>query len=142
VIEGRGHVLVDERSLWPNGQFVTTMLIVRTDYLSKYPTTVRHLLEGQLKAIDYLNSNPTQAQKDANDQIASITSRSLAGGVVAAAWGNMTFTLDPIASSLKAAADHAFHLGLLKNENLAGIYDLRILNEVLTAAGRPTVSGS
>lgn len=142
VIEGKGHVLVDERSLWPNGQFVTTMLVVRTDYLNKYPTTVRHLLEGQLKATDFLTNNSTQAQKDANDQLASITSKSLAGGVVAAAWGNMTFTLDPIASSLKASADHAYQLGLLKNENLTGIYDLRILNDVLTAAGRPTVSNA
>jgi NitT/TauT family transport system substrate-binding protein len=142
VIEGRGHVLVDERSLWPNGQFVTTMLVVRTDYLDKYPTTVRHLLEGQLKATDFMTSNATQAQKDANDQIAAITSKPLNSLVVAAAWGNMLFTLDPIAGSLKASADHAFQLGLLKNENLTGIYDLKILNEVLTAAGRPTVAGS
>jgi NitT/TauT family transport system substrate-binding protein len=142
VIEGKGHVLVDERSLWPNGHFVTTMLVVRTDYLRKYPTTVRHLLEGQLKATDFLINNAAQAQKDANDQIASITSKSLAGNVVAAAWANMTFTLDPIASSLKASADHAYQLGLLKNENLTGIYDLGILDKVLNAAGRPTVSGS
>jgi NitT/TauT family transport system substrate-binding protein len=142
VIEGKGHILVDERSLWPNGNFVTTMLVVRTDYLSRYPTTVRHLLEGMLKSTDFLTNNKTQAQKDANDQIASITSRSLNNLVVAAAWNNMTFTLDPIAASLKASADHAYQLGLLKNENLNGIYDLRILNNVLTAAGRPTVSGS
>ena len=142
VIEGKGHVLVDERSLWPNGQFVTTMLVVRTDYLDKYPTTVRHLLEGQLKATDFLTSNATQAQRDANDQIAAITSKPLSSLVVAAAWGNMSFTLDPIAASLKASADHAYQLGLLKNESLTGIYDLRILNEVLTAAGRPSVAGA
>jgi NitT/TauT family transport system substrate-binding protein len=142
VIEGKGHVMVDERALWPNGQFVTTMLVVRTDYLSKYPTTVKHLLEGLMKATDYLNNNAIQAQKDANDQIASITSKPLASGVVTSAWDNMTFTLDPIASSLRASADHAYQLGLLRNENLTGIYDLSILNQVLIAAGRPTVSGA
>jgi NitT/TauT family transport system substrate-binding protein len=142
VVEGKGHVLVDERSLWPNGQFVTTMLVVRTDYLNEYPTTIKHLLEGQLKATDFLLQNPTQAKQDVNAEIASITSKQLAPGVVAAAWGNMTFTLDPIASSLKGSADHAFQLGLLKDENLTGIFDLRMLNAVLQAAGRPAVAGS
>jgi NitT/TauT family transport system substrate-binding protein len=139
VQEGNGHVLVDERALWPDSQFVTTMLVVRTDFLNKYPTTVKRLLEAQLKATDYLLQNATQAQLDVNAQIASITSKKLASGVVAAAWKNLTFTMDPIATSLRASADHAFQLGLLKNENLTGIYDLRILNQVLQAAGRPTV---
>jgi NitT/TauT family transport system substrate-binding protein len=142
VLEGKGHVLVEERSLWPNGQFVTTMLVVRTDYLNKYPTTVKHLLEGLLKATGFLQASAAQAQKDANAQIASITSKPLASGVVSAAWGDMTFTMDPLASTLKASADHAYQLGLLKNENLNGIYSLQILNEVLQAAGQPAVAGS
>ena len=37
VDEGGGHVLVDEADLWPEGQFVTTHLIVRTDYLDEHP---------------------------------------------------------------------------------------------------------
>ena len=140
VQEGGGHVLVDERSLWPGRQFVTTMLVVRTDFLNKYPTTVQHLLDGQMKATDFLLQNPSQAQKDVNDAIAQITSKKLGAGVVAAAWQNLTFTNDPIASSLKASADHAYQLGLLKDKNLAGIYDIRLLNIVLTAAGKPAVA--
>lgn len=142
VLEGKGHVLVDERSLWPGGQFTTVMLVVRTDFLNRYPTTVRHLLQGQLKAIDFIQSNASQAQKDANAQISSITGKSLRDSVVAAAWPNMTFTMDPIAASLKSSADHAFQLGLLKDENLNGIYSITILNNVLVAAGRSTVVAS
>ncbi|MEA2644177.1 MAG: sulfonate transport system substrate-binding protein [Chloroflexota bacterium] len=140
VLEGGGHVLVDERSLWPGGQFVTTMLVVRTDYLNSYPTTVKHLLEGQMKATDFLLQNPTQAQNDVNDAIAQITSKRLAAGVVSAAWQNLTFTNDPIAGSLRSSADHAFQLGLLKDKNLAGIYQIDPLNGVLLAAGKPTVT--
>ena len=32
VLEGGGKVLVDEKTLWPQGKFVTTHLIVRTAY--------------------------------------------------------------------------------------------------------------
>jgi len=142
VLEGKGHVLVDERSLWPGGQFTTVMLAVRTDFLNRYPTTVAHLLAGQLEAIDFMQQSPTQAQKDANAQITSITGKALRDATIAAAWPNMTFTMDPIAASLKTSADHAFQLGLLKDENLDGIYSIAILNDVLVAAGRPTVVAS
>ena len=133
-------MLVDERSLWPGGQFVTTMLVVRTDYLNSYPTTVKELLEGQMKATDFLLQNPSQAQNDVNDAIAQITSKRLPAGVVSAAWQNLTFTNDPIAASLKTSADHAFQLGLLKSKDLAGIYQIEPLNGVLLAAGKPTVT--
>jgi NitT/TauT family transport system substrate-binding protein len=142
VLEGKGHVLVDERSLWPNGHFATTMLVVRTDFMSRYPATVQKLLEAQVKATDFLGQNAAQAQKDVNDSIAGITGKRLADGVVKGAWTNLTFTVDPIAQSLKASADHAFQLGLLKDENLSGIYDLHILNAVLEVAGRPAVAGA
>jgi NitT/TauT family transport system substrate-binding protein len=140
VLEGKGHVLVDERSLWPAGQFVTTMLVVRTDFMDRYPATVRNLIEAQVKATDFLGQNAAQAQKDVNDGIAAVTGKRLADGVVVGAWANLTFTFDPIAKSLKTSADHAYQLGFLKDENLSGIYDLHILNAVLAVAGRPAVN--
>ena len=139
VQEGGGHVLVDERSLWPGGQFVTTMLVVRTDFMNQHPTAVKELLEAQVKATDYLLQNPDAAQATVNSAIFDVTGKKLADGVISAAWKNLTFTDDPIASSLKASADHAFQLGLLKDENLTGIYDVKLLNQVLVALGHPTV---
>jgi NitT/TauT family transport system substrate-binding protein len=61
--------------------------------------------------------------------------------VIDAAWGNMTFTNDPVASSLRKGAADAISVGLLDSKTkLDGIYDLTILNNVLKAAGKPTVS--
>src|SRR5262249_54136637 len=37
VTEGGGKVLVDEKTLWPGGKFVTTNIIVRTDFLKAHP---------------------------------------------------------------------------------------------------------
>jgi sulfonate transport system substrate-binding protein len=141
VQEGGGKVLVDEKSLWPQGEFVTTHLIVSTKFLTNHPDVVKRLLEGQVAANDYVNKNPADAQKAANDQIEKITQKRLADGAVAAAWKNMTFTDDPIASSLKTSADNAIALDLLKPVDLSGIYDLEPLNAVLQAAGEPAVSG-
>ena len=53
----------------------------------------------------------------------------------------ITFTNDPIASSLATDAQHAVAVGLLKPvKNLSGIYDLGPLNNLLKADGQPQVS--
>jgi NitT/TauT family transport system substrate-binding protein len=141
VVEGGGKVLVDERDLWPGGQFVTTNLIVSKQFLDAHPKRTKALLEGLYQATQYINSNPADAQAVANDAVGEITGKKLASGVVSAAWPHMSFTLDPLAPTLKASADHAHSLGLLANVNLNGLYDLTLLNQVLAAHGQPAVSG-
>ena len=141
MVEGGAKVLVDERDLWPGGRFVTTNLVVRTDFLRTHPATVKKLLEGLYQANDLLVTAPTDAQRIANDAVAKITGKALAGGVVAAAWAHLDFTLDPVASSLAVSADHAQRVGLLDRVDLKGIYDLTLLNQVLTDHGKPAVKG-
>ena len=60
--------------------------------------------------------------------------------MVHAAWKNLTFTNDPIASSIETSAEHAREVGLLPAVKLDGIYDLTLLNQVLAEAGQPEVS--
>jgi NitT/TauT family transport system substrate-binding protein len=141
LVEGSGTVLVDERDLWPQGQFVTTNLIVSTSFLRAHPKRVHALLEGLYESIAYLNMNPADAQKLTNDAVGEITGKKLAGGVVTNAWPHMTFTLDPLASTLKTSADHAQGVGLLGNVDLHGMYDLSLLNQILAEHNQPGVSG-
>ena len=54
----------------------------------------------------------------------------------------MTFTVDPLADTLKASADHAHAVGLLGAVDLRGLYDLTLLDQVLAAHNLPAVSGS
>jgi NitT/TauT family transport system substrate-binding protein len=142
VNEGNGSVLVDERSLWPNGKFVTTHLVVAASFLEAHPAVVSQLLAGQIAANDLIATDPAKAQAAANAQIEQITQKRLADSVITAAWGHLEFTNDPIASSLRTSADHAIAIGLLDPVDLTGIYALDPLNSLLTAAGRPTVAGA
>jgi NitT/TauT family transport system substrate-binding protein len=141
VQEGGGKVLVDERTLWPGGKFVTTHLIVRTKFLKEHPDAVRRLVEGQVQANDLVNSNPAEAQRLVNQAITTITGKGIAPAVLEASWKNLEFTDDPIASSLTASADHARDVGLLGKVDLKGIYDLTLLNQVLAATSQPEVKG-
>jgi sulfonate transport system substrate-binding protein len=141
VKEGGGKVLVDERSLWPGGQFVTTHLIVSTSFLKAHPDVVERLVAGHIAATDYVNQNPAEAQDVVNAGIAKVTGQAMNVEVIKAAWPNMTFTFDPIASSLHKGADDAKKVGLLAADTkIDGIYDLTILNKLLTAAGKAPVA--
>jgi NitT/TauT family transport system substrate-binding protein len=141
VQEGGGKVLVDERSLWPEGRFVTTHLIVRTKFLKEHPDAVRRLIEGQVQANELVNANPAEGQRLVNQSITTITGRGISPAVLEASWKNLEFTNDPIASSLAVSADHATDVGILEKVNLRGIYDLSVLNQVLAAANQPEVKG-
>jgi NitT/TauT family transport system substrate-binding protein len=141
ILEGGGHVLVDERDLWPGGEFVTTHLIVRTDYLARNPGVIRRLLEGHIAAVDLINRDPGEAKRLTNLGIEHVTGKPLASATLDAAWANLTFTVDPEATSLRGSADHAIEVGLLDPVDLAGIYDLTALNAVLAALGRSEVAG-
>src|ERR1700738_1291249 len=141
VIEGKGKVLVDESDLWPQGKFVTTNLLVRTDFLQAHPKRIKALLEGLYQPVTYLNPSPSEAQTLTNDAVAEITGKKLAAGVVSAAWPHLTFTLDPLPATLKASADHAHSVGLLPSVDLKGLYDLTLLNQLLAAHNEPAVKG-
>jgi NitT/TauT family transport system substrate-binding protein len=142
MVAAGGHVLVDEASLWPKGQFVTTNLVVTQSFLKAHPGVVNGLLKGQIETNSYISSNPTAAaQAAANAELTSVLGKGLKPDVLAAAFKQITFTNDPIASSLLTDASHAVAVGLLKPvSNLPGIYDLGPLNTLLQAAGEPRVN--
>jgi len=136
-----GHVLVNEASLWPGGQFVTTNLVVTQAFLSAHPTVVSDLLKGQIEANSFIASNKAAAETAANAELASLTGKGLKTPVLDAAFAQVTFTNDPVESSLITDANHAVAVGLLKPvSNLSAIYDLGPLNTLLTAAGQQQIS--
>lgn len=139
LINAGGKVLLDERDLWPDGKFVITNLIVSTTFLEKHPDVVRKLVEGQVAANDFVNNNPDEAQQLISDHIGKISGKPLDLKLIKQAWPTLLFTNDPIASSLKVGLEHAVAVGLTEPVDLNGLYDLKYLNEVLSAQGQEQV---
>jgi NitT/TauT family transport system substrate-binding protein len=138
VQEGGGKILVDERKLWPEGRYVTTHLIVRTEFLKDHPDAVKKLLEGQVAANDLIKNDTTRAEQLVGQGIEKATGKPIAPELVTASFKNLVFTNDPVASSLRKSAKDAEAAGLLKPVNLKGIYDLKLLNQILKKQGDPT----
>ena len=119
---------------------VTTILVVTQSFLAAHPAVVSDLLKAQIQANAFIKSNPTQAETDANAELAVYTGKPLASSLVASSFKETTFTNDPDESSLTTDASQAVSLGLLKPVNLNGIFDLGPLNQALAAAGEPQIS--
>jgi NitT/TauT family transport system substrate-binding protein len=141
VLEGGGHVLVNEKDLWPDGKFVTTHLIVRTEFLEKYPDTVAALLRGHVAAVQEATDDPDTAKTAVNAGLEAAGGSPLDATVLDRAWSELTVTYDPIASALEKSAKNAMTAGTAEEEvDLDGIYDLRPLNAVLEEKDLDTVS--
>jgi NitT/TauT family transport system substrate-binding protein len=140
VNEGGGKILVDEASLWPKGQYVTTQLIVTTSFLKAHPDVVQKLAGAQVAANDYIRTNVADSQQLVSTAIQKITGKAIDGNLVIASFKNIEFTNDPVASSLAKDNDTQGLFGFPKASSLKGLYDLSFLNKALKAAGEPAVS--
>ncbi|QNK80917.1 ABC transporter substrate-binding protein [Nakamurella sp. PAMC28650] len=143
LVEAGGKTLVDETSLWPNGQFPTTILIVGKKFLDQYPGTVQSLISGELAAAGEITANPAKASAAINDAIGKLTGKKLSDSVMASSFKNIKVTYDPLAATYNASSQHAVDGGLLKTvPDINGILDLRILNKLLKAEGKTPVSAA
>ncbi len=142
VKESNGRIFVDERDLWPpDGKFVTTNIIVRTDYLKNNPEIIRKLINAQIDETIWINDT----LKDSRNGNANVTSGKIENGTnddfgqegveafihafnnglqritgntvpedeLRDALQRLEFTYDPIEQSLFKMADDAYNLNLI-----------------------------
>jgi NitT/TauT family transport system substrate-binding protein len=139
-------VLVDESELWPDGEFVTTNVIVRTEFLEQYPEVVDAFLDAHVQALELIKKDPDAAKADVNSALQALTGSPLDDNIIDSAWDQLTFTADPLPATLAESAAHAVEVGLLDQALIdeAGgsfdqLYALDSLNAVLKKAGQDQV---
>lgn len=137
------HLLVDEQTLWPqaDGRYATTLLVVSADALERAPDVVEGLLRGHVESIDWIEDHPEEAAEASRLHMEALTGGELDPELTTRAFDNVTFTVDPAASSLVARAEQAEAIGLLDPVDLTGILALDPLNDVLDQTGHEPVAG-
>jgi NitT/TauT family transport system substrate-binding protein len=141
VHEANGRIFLDERQLWPSGQFVTSHLIVSTKFLRDHPDIVRKWVQAHVELTDWINGHLAEAKNGLNEQIRRETGKALPTAVLEDSFSRLQVTYDPIRSSLLMSAKSAFDAGFLGRQmpDLSGMYELSILNQVLREKGRKTI---
>ncbi len=139
--EGNGRLFVDERSLWPNGQFVIGLLVVNSKFLHAHPDLVKNWIRAHVELTDWITGHQPEAKKLLNEQIQRETSKALPADVLDEAFSRLQVTYDPLHSALNTAAQQAFENGSLGREmpDLSKLYDLTLLNDVLAEKKRKAI---
>src|ERR1700757_637811 len=139
--EGNGRLFLDERTLWPNGQFVCANLIVNTKFLKEHPDVVKNWLRAHVELTDWINGHLPEAKKLLNSQIQKETGKALPDGTLDEAFGRLQVTYDPLRSSLMNSAKSAFEAGFLGRQmpDLSNLYEVSLLNQVLAEKGKKAI---
>jgi NitT/TauT family transport system substrate-binding protein len=135
--EANAKVLVDERDLWPDGQFVSAHIIARTDYIERNPDIIKKLLEAHIDMTTWINNNSEEALQIFNAELNKLMGQTIPEDELREGISRIELTYDPIKESLFKAANDAYDIGFLGNTRpeLSEIYDVNILNEVLKGRG-------
>ncbi|TDT81815.1 NitT/TauT family transport system substrate-binding protein [Arthrobacter sp. AG258] len=137
VLNAGAKVLVDEKDLWDGslsgkpGEFPTTILIVNQKFAADHPDTVKALLKGHVKSVEWLN-NASAADKATviNSALKEAAGAELKPDVIDRSLKNIVFTVDPLAGTYQKLLADGVTAGTTKQADINGIFDLRALNSV------------
>ena len=139
--EGNGRLFLDERDLWPQGQFITCHLIAGTRFLQNNPELVKKWIRAHVELTDWINNHLPEAKKALNQQIQAETGKALPPAELDEAFARLQVTYDPLRPSLLRAAKSAFDAGFLGRQmpDLSRLYELSTLNQVLGEKGKKAI---
>ena len=143
--EANGRIFLDERDLWPDGKFVTANIAASTDYLKNNPDVIKKLLAAHVNETKWINDHKEDAIKIFNTELKKITSKTIPADELREALTRLEITYDPLKISLFRSANNAYDVGLLAQgkprPDLSGIFDVTLLNQVLTEKGLTPIEG-
>ena len=142
IVEAGAHVLVDEADLWPDGNFPTTVLLVRKEFAQQHPEIVDELLDGHIASIGWIDEHTDEAPAVINDALEEATGKKLPGEVLTRALENVSFTVDPSAATFETLVQNGLAVGTQKEGSIDGLFDLTALNALLEEDGGTKVSAA
>jgi NitT/TauT family transport system substrate-binding protein len=148
VLTAGAKVLVDEKDLWDGslsgkaGEFPTTILIVNKTFAAEHPDTVKALLRGHAESVAWLNTAPAAEKADViNSALQESAGAALPAGVLERSLQSIVFTVDPLAGTYPKLLKDGVAAGTTKQADIAGLFDLRALNDVIGAGQHISAAG-
>jgi len=136
VAEGGGHILVDERDLWPERRFPSTVIVTTRKVLETQRPRVAALLRAHVQLTERWKQDPVSFATTVNAAFGRLTSKPMPGPIIQESFTRLEPSLDPVPSALATAAQHAKELGFTTDADINGLVDLSVLNEVRGAAAQ------
>jgi NitT/TauT family transport system substrate-binding protein len=142
IVDAGAEVLVDEADLWKDGEFPTTVLLVRAEFLAEHPETVRALLDGHVASVAWLDEHADEAADVINARLEADAGKGLSDAVIDRALEHVEFTFDPHADTFEQLLQDGVDAGTSKSGDIDGLFDLSALNAVLEESGAEPISAA
>lgn len=133
LLEGGGHLLVDERDLWPQGRFPTTLLVATERALRERPEQVRKLLRAHVELTRQWQADPQAFRQRVGQAFQQLTRHELKPEVLEQAFTRLEPALEVQPEVLAEEARHAAALGYLPQAQVQGMVDTSLLEQVRKA---------
>ena len=144
VAEGGGHILQDERPLWPQQRFHTTVLVTTRKVLEEQREPLKKLLRVHVALTRQWQRHPEEFIPHVNAAFGKVAGKPLPEPILRDAFSRLAPAQDVMVEQLHTAAEHARQLGFVPSSDLTGMVDTSLLQEVLreepgegTPAARP-----
>jgi NitT/TauT family transport system substrate-binding protein len=129
--EAGAHILVDERDLWPNRVFHSTLLVTTQPFLEARPNDARAILRAHVELTRQWTEAPDEFARKTNDAFGQLTSKTLPPPVLKDAFSRLEPALRPLPQVLSLAAKHAQELGFVPGADVTGMVDTSLLDELV-----------
>lgn len=128
--EGGGHILVNESDLWPDKRFPTTVVVTTKKALETQRPRIAALLRTHVRLTERWRADRAGFATSVNAAFGRLTQKPLPGPVLQDAFSRLEPSLDPVPAALATSARHAKQLGYLPDDDISGLVDLSVLDEV------------
>lgn len=132
VAEGGGHILLDERQVWPQRRFHTTVLVTTRKALQEQREPLKQLLRVHVALTRQWQHDAAAFIPRVNAAFGKATSKTLAEPILKDAFSRLEPAMDVMPEQLQEAAEHARQLGFIASSDLSGMIDTSLLQEVLS----------
>lgn len=134
IAEAGAKLVVDERDLWPNRSFPTTVLVTTKRVLDTRNLEVRAILRAHLELTRQWLDNPEAFQEMVNEAYGKLTGKKLPLPILKDAFSRIQPTVRPLPDALAEAAKHAQQLGFTPSADVTGLVDTTAMEDLL---GKP-----
>ncbi|HVJ49036.1 aliphatic sulfonate ABC transporter substrate-binding protein [Desulfitobacterium sp.] len=136
----QANVVLDYNQVWREGNYSSTVVVVRTQFLKDHPDIVENFLKNHVDLTDYINTNKEEAKQTVNAQITELTKKPLSQEILDAAFGRLTITSDPEKDSILDFVTLSVNTGFIKEKpDTTNLVNLSVLNKVLREKGKSEI---
>lgn len=129
--EAGAQILSDERDLWPNRVFHSTLLVTTKPFLEARGNDARAILRAHVELTRQWTEAPDRFSRRANDAFAQLTGKALPLPVLKDAFSRLEPALRPLPQVLSLAAKHAQEIGFAPSADVGGMVDTSLLDELV-----------